>query len=71
MRQWAADFANDPYDDYNLIVEILCDDKEVAVIKQMQQGLEMKWHPSKEELRIPVDWLLGLFLEAKERMSIN
>jgi len=69
LRQWAADFANDPYDDYNLIVEILCDDEEVAIIKQMQQGLEMKWHPSKEELNIPVDWLLGLLLEAKERMS--
>lgn len=69
MKQWTADFANDPHDDYNLIVEILYDDEEIAVIKQGQKGLEMKWYPNKEELLIPIDWLLGLFSEAKKRMS--
>ena len=69
MKQWTADFGNDPYDDYNLIVEILYGDEEIAIIKQGQHELEMKWYPNKEELTIPIDWLSGLFLEAKRRMS--
>ena len=68
MKQWTADFVNDPYDDYNLIVEILYDDEEIAVIKRGQQGLEMKCYPNKEELTIPIDWLAGLFSEARKRM---
>lgn len=27
---WSADFGNDPYDDYNLIVEILYNEKDVG-----------------------------------------
>jgi hypothetical protein len=69
MKQWTADFCNDPYDDYNLIIEILCGDEEIAVIKQGQQRLEMKWYPNKEELIIPVEWLSELLLEAKKRMN--
>jgi hypothetical protein len=69
MNNWTADFGNDPYDDYNLIVEILCDDEEIAVIKQGQYGLECIWYPTDKELSIPVDWLLGLMTEAKIRMD--
>jgi len=69
MKQWIADFANDPHDDYNLIVEILYDEEEIAVIKQGQQGLEMKWYPNQEELTVPVDWLSELFLETKRRID--
>ena len=69
MKQWSADFANDPHDDYNLIVEILCDDTYVAVIKQGKEGLEIKWYPTEKELVIPLDWLSGLLEEAKIRLS--
>jgi len=66
MKQWTADIANDPYDDYNLIMEILYNDEYVAVIKQSSQGLIMTWYPNKEELKIPVEWLTKLLIDAKE-----
>jgi len=69
MKQWTADFGNDLYDDYNPIIEILYDDEEIAMIKQGEQGLEIKWYPNQQELTVPFDWLLGLFLEAKRRMG--
>jgi len=68
MKQWTADFCNDPYDDYNLIVEILFGDEEIAVIKQGHQGLELKWYPNEEEIVVPIVWLSGLFAEAKKRL---
>lgn len=69
MSGWTADFVNDPFDDYNLIVEILFNDEDVAVIKQGNNGLEMKWYASDKDLTIPVEWLNGLLNEAKERLN--
>jgi len=69
MINWTADFTNDPNDDYNLIVEILYNKEEVAVIKQGEQGLEMKCYPNQSDLIIPVDWLLGLIQEYKKRIQ--
>ncbi|WP_085832444.1 hypothetical protein [Clostridium merdae] len=69
MSGWNADFANDPFDDYNLIVEILFNDEDVAVIKQGEDGLEMKWYATNKDLIIPVEWLNGLLSEAKERLN--
>jgi len=66
MKNWSADWGNDPYDDYNLVLEIICDDKEVAVIKQSPQGLILNWYISPKGLIIPVDWLSSLLLGAKE-----
>ena len=68
MKQWTADFASDPDDDYNIIVEILYDDEDVAVIKYGRDGPEMTWYPSKEKLVIPVKWLSGLLVEAEKRI---
>ena len=70
-KEWSADFANDPYDDYNLIVEILYGDEDIAVIKRSQIGLEIKFYPNTEELLIPFDWLLRLLLETERRLGIE
>lgn len=69
MSGWTADFANDLFDDYNLIVEISFNDEDVAVIKQSSDGLEMKWYASDKDLTIPVEWLNGLLSQAKERLK--
>lgn len=66
MKEWSAVWTNNPYDDYNLILEVLCDGKEVAVIKQSQQGLIWKWYVNPKGLIISADWLSGLLLDAKE-----
>lgn len=71
MNKWTADFGNDPFDDYNLIVEILFNEKDVAVIKQCNDGLKLKWYASDNDLIIPVDWLMGLLKEAKERLKVS
>jgi len=69
MKEWTAVWTNDPDDDYNLILEILYDDEEVAVVKQSQQGLILKWYVSPKGLIIPVDWFSGLLLDAKEGIA--
>lgn len=69
MNVWTADFANDPYNDYSPIVEILYDDKDVAVIIQGKDGLELKWYPNKRELIIPLQWLCGIIIEFEKRLK--
>lgn len=71
MKQWTADIANDPFDDYNLVFEILYGEEEVAIIRKGKEGLEIQWFCQKEELIIPFDWLFGLMAAAKERLSGN
>ena len=71
MTGWSADFANDPYNDYNLQVEILFNGEDIAVIKQGKDDIEMKWYANKDDLIIPFDWLVGLFLETKRRLEPN
>ena len=71
MKQWEADFTNDPNDDYNIVVEILYGDEDVAVIKRSDSGLVIKWYPGKGELTVPINWLSSLFAEAERRMDDN
>ena len=68
MNKWCADFCNDPYNDYNLIVEVLCDDEEMAVIKKINAKLELHWYPCENKITVPVDWLLALLDEATKRL---
>ena len=69
MNKWTADFGNDPYDDYNLIVEILYNGKDVAIIRKIDKQLVLQWYAKEAGLEIPVNWLIGLLDEAKKRMS--
>ncbi|MCL2373101.1 MAG: hypothetical protein FWC78_06830 [Defluviitaleaceae bacterium] len=68
MKQWTATWGNDPDDDYNLVLEIICNDKEVAVIKQCVQGLILKWYISPKGLAIPANWLVRLLLDSKKEI---
>jgi len=69
MSRWTADWTNDPDDDYNLTLEILCDDEHVAVIKRSHESLVLKWYSGPKGLIMPVDWLSGLLLSAKEGIN--
>jgi hypothetical protein len=71
MSKWAADFANDPSNDFEFMVEILYDDKDVAVIRRGEEGLELKWYANKKDLVIPLDWISETFIEAKKRLIKN
>lgn len=68
MDEWSADYTNNPYDDYNLLLEILYKDKDVAVIYNNENKLELKYYANANDLIIPVDWLLDLLEDAKKRL---
>ena len=71
MEHWTADFVNDPFDDYNIMIEIHHNNEDVAAIKRGDQGLEIKLYQNNEDLTVSFDWFLDLLLEAKKRMSDN
>lgn len=69
MSAWSVDYVNNPYDDYNLVIEVLHNDEDVAFISQGNNGLEIKWYPTEKELIVPIDWLVDVFSEAKQRLG--
>ena len=62
---WSADFRNDLYDDYYLIVEILYNEKDVVTIRKIDGQLILQWYAKDSNLEVPVDWILGLLEELK------
>ena len=65
MSQWAADFTNDPNNNYELMIEILYNGEDVGVIKRGNYGVELVWFNHNMDLTIPFDWLLKLMNDAK------
>ncbi|AIF51848.1 hypothetical protein [Pelosinus sp. UFO1] len=68
MKGWSADFVNDPNNDFEVVLEILYEDKDVAVIRQGVDGLEIHWYENTKRLVVPVDWLVKLLIDAKEKL---
>jgi len=68
VEKWAADFVNDPNQDYKLICEILYEEKDAGVIRKENDGLVIEWFKSDKGLSVPLDWFAGLLQEAKERL---
>lgn len=66
MEKWSADFVNDPNNDYELLVEILYEDKDVAIMKHGKNGLEITWYANQNDLTIPCNWLIGLISKLKQ-----
>ena len=71
MLQWTADFTNDPNNDYELMIEILCNNKDVGVIKPGKHGLEFILFSHNEDIVIPFNWLLGLMNEANNSLNMK
>ncbi len=69
MEEWTAYYVNNPDDDYNLVLEILHNDNDVALVYQVENGLKLKYYANENDLVIPVDWLLGLLSDAAKRLS--
>ncbi len=67
MSKWTADITNDPNNDYNLMVEILHNGEDIAVIHKGEEGMELKWYAHKDDLIIPLEWILNLLLEIKNK----
>ena len=69
MSKWVADFTNDPTNDFNLVVEILYNDEDVAVIRQGEEGLELKWYARNTDLTVPLDWVMEILIRAKNGLK--
>lgn len=69
MKGWSADFVNDPNNDFEVVIEILYEDKDVAVIRQGDDGLEIHWYENTKRLVVPVDWLVKLLIDAKNNLK--
>lgn len=65
MGDWKYIYANNPFDDYNLVVELEYNDLQVGYIKRSRSGLNLVLHPNFEELNIPLDWLSEIIEKAK------
>jgi hypothetical protein len=65
MSQWAADFTNDPNNNYELMVEILYNGEDVGVIKRGKSGMELVWFDHSMNLTVLFDWLLEIMNNAK------
>lgn len=52
-----------------IVKSILCDDKDVAVIRQGTNGIELKWYANKQDLIVPIDWITNLLFETKRRLE--
>lgn len=65
---WSATVSNNPIDDYNLIIEVMFKDEEVAYIKNENNELLIEWHPSKKMLSVSLEWLLKLMDKANKTL---
>ena len=69
MVKWSADFVNDPDNDFNIVLEILHNEKEIGVIKKNDNNLEITFYPQDQNLTIPGVWLLDLIKEAQKKLD--
>jgi len=69
MSKWDADFTNDPLNDFEIVVEILHNDEDVAIIRRGEGGLQLKWYAHKEDLVVPLDWLEQIVIESKKQFA--
>jgi len=68
VSKWTADFTNDPNNDYELMIEILCNDEDIGVIKPGKYGLEFILFSHSNDIVIPFDWILALMNEANGKL---
>jgi hypothetical protein len=71
FRMWTANYINDPYNDFEITLELLCNEIIVGVIQQAENGdkLELIWYEHDKALSVPVDWLIDLLNDAKRDLK--
>ena len=68
MPEWSADFINDPNSDFDVVLEVRCNDDDVAVIRKKKKKIEFTWYANQKDLTIPGELLLELIKVAEERL---
>lgn len=57
MQKLVADYVNDPENNFDLMVEILSEDKEIAMIRKVEGEYRLVVFKSSEDIEIPLSWL--------------
>ena len=70
MSGWSANYINNPNDDYNLTIELLYNNVDIAVIYKNKDKLELKFYANNEDMVVPIDWLSELLENAKKSIQI-
>lgn len=65
-----TDWANDPNNDYDLVIEILHNDIDVGVIHKGKDGYVLKWYANKNDLSVPLDWFAKLIEGARRDLKV-
>jgi len=71
MLGWAADYTNDPNNDYELVIEILYNDLDVGMICMGEKGLVLKWYASQVDINVPLDWFANLLSKARTDLKLT
>lgn len=69
LEGWNANYVNDSNDDFNVLLEILHNDDDVAFVYQSDSGLKLKYYANENDTVIPVSWLLELLSDAVKKLS--
>lgn len=69
MGEWKSVFANDPLNDYDLVIELECDESQIAYIKKSNIGLELVILPNSENVKIPLTWLSDVIDKANKELK--
>lgn len=69
MDGWIANYVNNPNDDFNVVLEILHNDDDVALIYRGDSGLNLKYYANENDVVIPLNWLLDLLSDAVKKLS--
>lgn len=65
MKKLVADYVNDPENDYDIMVEILSDDEEIAVIRKVDNEYKMIVYKTMNDVEIPLIWLKDVIQSLK------
>ena len=68
MSFWDVDICNDPYNDYDLVYELLFLGYGFLNIEQTKNGLILILFDHSLSLPIPLDWMLKVMLDAKKNL---
>jgi hypothetical protein len=57
---WTGNYANDPYNDFALLIEMFYDEYNVGIIRQEKNGVSLRWFSYEKKLIVPFEWLFKL-----------
>lgn len=71
-NHWSADITNDPFDDFNLCIEISCENYIWGVIKRpADNSIILTVYENERNVHVPAKWLGQLLLDAETELPVR